>query len=411
MLLYSMELQAMKQALVSVIVPVYNQEKYLRQTLDSICGQTYRNLEIIMVDDGSTDSSPAILAEYAAKDSRIIVLTQKNQYAGVARNYGMSVAHGKYFSLIDSDDLFKPEMIERMVERAEATHADIVMCTSARLNDRGEISEMPWQLKQQYLTGINKYLFSPAKDIPWYSFQFHVGWSWDKLYRADFVRKHSFAFAPTRHGNDGPFVFPSVVAAESMSIIDDYPMVHYRLSSQQLTSSGSMSKAPTSCLESIQAIYSKTREVGVPQEVIDSFNCWVMVYLHWNITKLSGEARGVLIKEIKERFEPQYRILERIPVIRSQKAFMPLCDEIGKSIEAYMQAASPEVPVPSPREKVPSEMAPETEDRHLLWTRKSRYKKKTILLFGILPIWSVNEKNGRKSWRVLGIRIYRKRIK
>ena len=94
---------------VSVIIPVYNVEDYLRQCLDSVINQTLKDIEIICVDDGSTDKSLEILHEYEKKDSRITVLTQKNQYAGVARNVGMSVATGKYFVFLDSDDFFEPE--------------------------------------------------------------------------------------------------------------------------------------------------------------------------------------------------------------------------------------------------------------------------------------------------------------
>ena len=82
---------------VSVIIPIYNTAQYLRQCLDSIIGQTLQEIEIICVDDGSTDECPQILAEYAARDPRIKLLHQENKYAGTARNYGMTIATGKYF--------------------------------------------------------------------------------------------------------------------------------------------------------------------------------------------------------------------------------------------------------------------------------------------------------------------------
>ena len=93
----------MEDILVSVIVPVYNVENYLRQCLDSITGQTLKNIEVICVDDSSTDSSKQILEEYAEKDERVKVITQPNKGAGAARNNGLSVAKGKYLSFLDSD--------------------------------------------------------------------------------------------------------------------------------------------------------------------------------------------------------------------------------------------------------------------------------------------------------------------
>lgn len=89
---------------VSVIIPVYNVEKYLRQCIDSIVNQTLKEIEIICVDDGSTDSSPAILAEYTAKDPRVKVITREKSNAGAARNAGMAVATGEYLGFVDSDD-------------------------------------------------------------------------------------------------------------------------------------------------------------------------------------------------------------------------------------------------------------------------------------------------------------------
>ena len=97
---------------VSVIIPVYNVEQYLRPCLDSVLNQTLKNIEIICIDDGSTDDSLKILMEYAEKDNRITILKQKNKGAGVARNYGMSIATGEYFLFLDSDDFFSETLLQ-----------------------------------------------------------------------------------------------------------------------------------------------------------------------------------------------------------------------------------------------------------------------------------------------------------
>ena len=116
-----------KETKVSVIIPVYNTEKYLRQCLDSVVNQTLRDIEIICVDDGSTDGSIEILREYEQKDSRVKVLCQKNQYAGVARNNGLNYASGEYVFFMDSDDYCCHELLERAVDRAKMVDADIVV--------------------------------------------------------------------------------------------------------------------------------------------------------------------------------------------------------------------------------------------------------------------------------------------
>lgn len=118
----------MPEAKISVIVPVYKVEPYLRKCLDSIVGQTYRNLEIILVDDGSPDNCGAICDEYAARDERIKVIHKENGGVASARNAGLAVASGDYIGWVDSDDWIETDMFERLLKGAEFYDADIVIC-------------------------------------------------------------------------------------------------------------------------------------------------------------------------------------------------------------------------------------------------------------------------------------------
>lgn len=112
--------------LVSVIVPVYNVEQYIKKCLDSIINQTYTNLEIILVDDGSTDQSGEICDEYAAKDDRITVIHKENEGHNSARKMGMKLSHGNYIYFIDSDDWIEPEMLDEMLENLISSNSDFV---------------------------------------------------------------------------------------------------------------------------------------------------------------------------------------------------------------------------------------------------------------------------------------------
>lgn len=112
--------------LISVIVPVYNTEKYLRKCLDSICGQTYRSLEILCVNDGSTDGSAAILEEYAAKDNRIKVIIQANGGLSAARNTGLEHATGEWIMGVDSDDYIDCDTIEKVLNE-DSLKADVIV--------------------------------------------------------------------------------------------------------------------------------------------------------------------------------------------------------------------------------------------------------------------------------------------
>lgn len=111
---------------VSVIVPIYGVEKYLRQCVDSILSQTLKNIEIILVDDGSPDGCPAIVDEYAAKDSRVVAVHQKNGGYGRAVNHGIELAKGEYIGIVEPDDWIEPEMYEFLLDRAYRDDLDVV---------------------------------------------------------------------------------------------------------------------------------------------------------------------------------------------------------------------------------------------------------------------------------------------
>lgn len=115
---------------VSVIIPVYNAQEHLEECLKSVTGQTLRDIEIICVDDGSTDNSLNILEKLAAEDSRIIIKRQQNLFAGAARNNGMESARGKYLEFWDSDDYFEKNALEVLYNKCENEKADICICAA-----------------------------------------------------------------------------------------------------------------------------------------------------------------------------------------------------------------------------------------------------------------------------------------
>jgi glycosyltransferase involved in cell wall biosynthesis len=131
-----------RNAKVTIIVPVYNVEKYLKKCLDSLINQTYKNLEIIVIDDGSTDSSGKICDEYSANDDRIIVIHQKNSGCSVARNNGLDRVTGSYLTFVDSDDYLEENAIERFIEIAIKEKADMVIGEATTFFSQG-ISYLP----------------------------------------------------------------------------------------------------------------------------------------------------------------------------------------------------------------------------------------------------------------------------
>ena len=124
--------------LISVIVPVYNVEKYLNRCIDSILNQTFKQIEIILVDDGSTDNSPIICDEYCDRYKNIKVIHKENNRVAAARNDGIKIATGKYIALVDSDDWIEPNMLEEMYNKAEEFHTDMTMCDLKKVGVESE---------------------------------------------------------------------------------------------------------------------------------------------------------------------------------------------------------------------------------------------------------------------------------
>lgn len=212
--------------LISVVMPVFNEEKYLRECLDGLVNQTFSDIEIICVDDGSTDNTPEILNEYAAKDARFRILQQPNSGAGIARNYGRTFATGDYIIFLDSDDIYEPEMLEKLYRIAVKENLDIAVCRSDRIDtNTGEHIVCNWTIKDKLLPDHKPF---SSREIEQNFFMVFVWWPWDKLYKKAFIDTLELEFQDLRTTNDLYFVAGSVLKAERISYIDDV-LVHHRV--------------------------------------------------------------------------------------------------------------------------------------------------------------------------------------
>lgn len=203
---------------VSLIVPVYNVERYLKQCLDSILLQTYGNLEIILVDDGATDTSGQICDQYAAQDSRIVVIHQKNAGAANAKNAGLDKATGHYLAFIDSDDYVQPNWIEKMVEAAETFGADVVECDFDKVYQSHCETENNFQDPSKCFTAEE------------YLSQYLNNWTcslfWNKLFDRRLVQEVRFR-KERRCIDDEFFTYKAVTGAKKVVRIQDV-LYHYR---------------------------------------------------------------------------------------------------------------------------------------------------------------------------------------
>lgn len=194
--------------LISVIVPVYNVEPYIKKCIESILNQTHSNLELILVDDGSPDASGAICDEYAKQDPRIMVIHQENTGQAGARNHGISVAKGEYIGFVDSDDWIAPDMYQVMLESMERNDCDIVVCgryvvRNDKVRAAGDFNlaqEAVWDTDE----AMERFLTYKAIDSS----------SVDKLYRTELLQDVRFPLGYICE--DVPFVYEALKKARKV---------------------------------------------------------------------------------------------------------------------------------------------------------------------------------------------------
>lgn len=291
---------------VSVIIPVYNAEQYLQQCLDSLCMQTLQDIEIICVDDGSTDDSLAILEEYRKRDSRVKVFHQKNQYAGVARNVGMCHAIGKYLSFLDADDFFEENFLEKMYIAAEMNSSDIVICRVNYFDDNSQkITPRNVEEELNYLPE-NTNSFS-RRDIPNHLFQITNGWAWDKLFRTDFIGELGIQFQPYRIANDGFFVYAALAQADKITKIDDF-LVYQRINNGQ-SLSNTREKTWHCGFDMLYAIRDYLQENKLYDIVQQSFLNFSMKYVVWSFEGMrSWKIKTHIYDAIREELVPALKM-------------------------------------------------------------------------------------------------------
>jgi len=280
----------MEKIKVSVILAVYNVEKYLRQCMDSLLIQTLKEIEIIAVNDGSSDNSLVILGEYAARDFRVRVISQENGGAGKARNTGLDAAQGEFLSFLDADDFFEPDMLENAYNAAVVHNADFsaYQCDFYE-EEKNCFSYQSWTLRMEHLPPYAPFSY---RQLTTNVFCVFVGWAWDKLFRREFVKKYNLRFQEQRTSNDLLFVFSAIVLAKRIVVVPKI-LIHQRRDTK-----GSLSKTREKSWDNfykaLLSLRDTLRENGIYNELEKDFINYSLHFSLWHYRSLKGFTQKLL---------------------------------------------------------------------------------------------------------------------
>lgn len=293
---------------VSVIIPIYNAEKYLEESLRGVINQTLRNTEIICVDDGSTDSSPDILMKLANEDKRIRIVTQEKSDAGAARNRGLKEAKGKYLSFLDADDIFEPQMLEEAYLKAEEGKAEIVVFRSDRYNcSVGRYEDAGWTIREECIPQKDVFAAYEVRDL----FNAFSGWAWDKLYLHEYITERNLHFQEQRYINDRFFVETAFAGADRICVLNKL-LVHKRINAPGALTTGYFEGNNWKYwLSAVREIFDWLNKEGTYRDNVKNFVSFAARNILWNLDGfVECESFDQLFEYVKNDYLPQLEILK-----------------------------------------------------------------------------------------------------
>ena len=284
----------------SIVIPIYNAERYLCECLNSLVAQSFKDFEIICVDDGSIDGSSTILEDYASKDRRFVVLRQQNCGAGTARNKGLEVARGDYVIFLDADDFFAPNLLEKLYAQAVCSEADIVLCNGrAYYTSSGRYRKVSNYLRTSFVKGMP--VFSRC-DIPDHILTVTNPVPWNKLFRRSFLLREGLRFQSLENCNDLYMVLLSLCVASRISWVDE-PLVAYRECGGRNLQSRKRA-APLCFIRALETLYDELRRRNLFEAVKRSFVNMAVRMTVWNVVTTQGwDSKNKILRELeKEHF-------------------------------------------------------------------------------------------------------------
>ena len=312
---------------VSVIIPIYNAAEFLEECIDSILAQSLKEIEVICVDDGSPDHSLDILRRYEKKDSRVRVISQKNQGAGAARNNGMSAARGEYLSFLDSDDFFEKNMLEEAYRAAHDSDADVCVFDADLFNHMTkQYQKCTWAFRRQYFP--EEQPFSPLDEgVRDNLFRMFNGWPWDKLFRREFVEKLGLQYQNLRTTNDMYFVFIGLARARRIVTVDQV-LAHQRV--EVKTSLSRTREKSWDCFyTALLAMQDELKRCGIYKEMEQAFVNWAINFSLWQLNTMQGNAFAWTYDLLKKEG------FERLDITRHDRSYFYNQNEYSQFLRIF----------------------------------------------------------------------------
>jgi len=272
---------------VSVVAAVYNVEKYLPKCIESLLAQTYRDFELILVNDGSRDSSPLICRQYAEKDSRILVIDQENGGLSAARNTGIAAAKGKYIQFIDSDDYVEPDLLERCVNKLEETDADMVVFDfrQAYLDGTGEVIRSPFDEERIYCLAEHPELLTDLKNA-----------AWNKMYRTALFTETGIRYPMRKYYEDLGTTYRLIARCRRIAFLHE-PLYNY-LQDRPGNITHSFNRSVYDIMDMIDLTIDDYKDLGIYDTYYEELKYLGCV----NILECLKKTRGVADVREAERF-------------------------------------------------------------------------------------------------------------
>ena len=282
----------MRERLLSVIIPVYNAQKCLTKCLNSIIRQTYTNIEVLVIDDGSTDKSALICDEFAKKDNRVKVIHLENRGVSSARNMGIKMSQGKYVTFVDADDYIEPKMYEVLINDLESNNADIAMCNSFSCRDK-----MKFKLnrKMKVYSGIEMLDFFYDDNYAM------IVVLWNKVYKRECFRGVVFPEGITR---EDEFVMHSIIYNAKQVTYRKQGFYHYILNKESITRRKDMGRVYRLYAVENRLNFFKEKSMtklyylSLLRLLNDSVRCYLYIRIHFNDMQV--------LDSIRARFDKYY---------------------------------------------------------------------------------------------------------